>query len=274
MRLKAIFKKQLVLIAFLIISCISMLNSCAANPDLPQKENDSFLPSHIQTNYKKVWADEFDGTEIDKKKWNYRAEGSTRHFGIVSRNTIELDGNGNVAIKVIKDENGKYYIGQLGTQGLFETTYGYFECRAKMNKQLGPHVAFWLQSPEVGNTSDNPQKYGSEVDVFEYHLKMPQTVHHNIHWNGYGESHKSSGTKISISDIETGFHTFGLEWTEDEYIFYVDGEETWRTTTAVSHRDEYMILSTELTGWGGDPALGNFPDEVVFDYVRVYKQIE
>ena len=43
---------------------------------------------------------------------------------------------------------------------------------------------------------------------------------------------------------------YSLVW-NDEYIFYVDGKETWRTTEAVSHRTEYMILSAELSGWGG-----------------------
>lgn len=249
----------------------SLFNACSAVDEIPLEEENSTLPAHIKENYKLVWNDEFDGTEVDLSKWNYRAEGNTRKYGIVSRKTIELDGNGNVALKVLKDDDGKYYIGQLGTQGIYETTFGYFECRAKMNKEFGPHVAFWLQSPEVGNTSDNPEKYGAEVDIFEYHLKAPNTVHHNIHWNGYGDAHKSTGKKIDMPEIKDGFHTFGLEWTKDEYIFYVDGKETWRTTTAVSHRNEYMILSTELTGWGGDPATGNFPDEVVFDYVRVYK---
>ncbi len=76
--------------------------------------------------------------------------------------------------------------------------------------------------------------------------------------------------RIAKPDIVNGFHVFGLEWTDDEYIFYVDGKETWRTTTAVSQRSEYLILSTELTGWGGDPDTAVFPDQVLFDYVRVY----
>ena len=87
-----------------------------------------------------------------------------------------------------------------------------------------------------------------------------------------GANHKTTGKQIPITGIESGFHTFGLEWTKDAYIFYIDGKETWRSTSAVSQRNEYLILSTELTGWGGDPALGNFPDAVTFDYVRVYKQ--
>ena len=75
-----------------------------------------------------------------------------------------------------------------------------------------------------------------------------------------------------VDDIHNGFHTFAVEWTEQEYIFYVDGVETWRTKEAVSHIAEYMILSAELTGWGGNYHEADFPDRVIFDYVRVYKK--
>jgi beta-glucanase (GH16 family) len=230
----------------------------------------SNLPPHIKSGYQLVWSDEFDGTTVNLSKWNYRAEGTVRNYGTVSRQTISLDGKGNVSIKVTKDSNGKYLIGELGTSGIYDPTYGYFECRAQMNKTMGPHVAFWMQSNDLGKTLE-PVKDGTEIDIFEYHRKSPGIVFHNLHWDGYGVNHKTTGKQVPTVGIETGFHTFGLEWTKDVYVFYVDGKETWRTTSAVSQRSEYLILSTELTGWGGDPALGIFPDEVLFDYVRVYQ---
>jgi beta-glucanase (GH16 family) len=84
-------------------------------------------------------------------------------------------------------------------------------------------------------------------------------------------NHKQEGAQIHWDDIDSGFHVFGLDWDADKYVFYVEEEETWRTSSAVSKRREDIILSTELTGWGGDPALGTFPDEVIFDYVHVFK---
>ena len=163
------------------------------------------------------WSDEFDGETLDLSKWNYRAEGTTRHYGVVSRETIKLDGMGHVVLSVLKDAEGKYYIGQIGTQGLFETQYGYFECRAKMNLQLGAHVAFWLQSPTVGNVG-NPAQNGTEIDVFEYHRKTPEIVYHNLHWDGYGENHQTTGMRIAKPDIVDGFHVFA----EFQLILRVD----------------------------------------------------
>jgi beta-glucanase (GH16 family) len=93
-----------------------------------------------------------------------------------------------------------------------------------------------------------------------------------LHWNGYGANHQTIGTHTdAFTSIGTGYHTFGLEWTATDYNFYIDGKKTWSTKSAISQTDQYMILSSELTGWGGDPASGKFPDAVSFDYVKVYK---
>lgn len=267
-----ITKKNWILVVILLFPFT--LFSCSKNKEdaeIPEGANASFLPAHIKDNYKLVWNDEFDGTTINPAKWNFRGEGTVRNYATVSRNTISMDGKGHVSIKVTKDAAGKYYVGQLGTQGIFEPMYGYFECSAMVNRSLGPHVAFWLQSPTFGKTQ-NPASDGAEIDIFEYHRKEPGIVHHNIHWDGYGDTHKQTGKKYAYPSVGEGYHSFGLEWTKDEYIFYVDGKETWRTSAAVSQRGEYLILSTELTGWGGDPAQGNFPDEVIFDYVRVFQK--
>ncbi|MCF8335495.1 MAG: hypothetical protein K9H65_02725 [Bacteroidales bacterium] len=48
--------------------------------------------------------------------------------------------------------------------------------------------------------------------------------------------------------------------------------ETWETDTAVSHRSEYIILSSEVGQWAGDISNASLPDTVFFDYVRVYKR--
>ncbi|NQT94107.1 MAG: glycoside hydrolase family 16, partial [Lentisphaerae bacterium] len=65
-----------------------------------------------------------------------------------------------------------------------------------------------------------------------------------------------------------------LLWTEKEFVFYVDGNETWRTDRAVSHRSQYMILSSLAGDWGGDIRDARLPDHVYVDYVRVYKARE
>jgi hypothetical protein len=45
-------------------------------------------------------------------------------------------------------------------------------------------------------------------------------VTHNLHWDGYGEHHKHEGTRTTVPGIMKGWHTFGLLWLPDEYVFY------------------------------------------------------
>ncbi len=252
-------------LAYLLLGCIITLNSCSKN------EPEKLKVIDFINNYNLVWEDNFNGQEIDSKKWNYRHEGVIRKFATVSRESVKLDGKGNLKIYTTNNK-GQYYVGQLATNGLFTQKYGYFECRAQMHKNLGTHSAFWLQSDYIKFQNNDPKNNGVEIDIFEYHRKNPKQVYHNIHWNGYELLHKQIGTMKYIPTIETGYHTFGLLWTDKEYIFFVDGEETWRTNQPISHIPEYIILSTELTGFGGNPKDGIYPDSVLFDYVKVYQK--
>lgn len=218
-----------------------------------------------------VFHDEFDGEKLDLTKWKYRGEGNTRNYAVVDRKAVALDGEGHLLLKVLKDGD-KYLIGHITTENIFSSTYGYFECRARVNKSQGPHIGFWLQSSDMTKGTD-PGQYGAEIDIFEFHQLTPTTVHQTIHWGGYDATHQSLTHKHTSNDVANGeFHTFALKWTKSKYVFYVDGVKTWTTTQSISHHPEYIILSTELTGWGGsDKSRWKFPDEAVFDYVRAYK---
>ena len=75
--------------------------------------------------------------------------------------------------------------------------------------------------------------------------------------------------------VMNGFHTFGLWWKPDEYVFYVDGKETWRSKAGgVCQVPEYILLSDEIGNWAGDIAKANLPDQFCVDYVRVYDLVE
>ena len=73
-----------------------------------------------------------------------------------------------------------------------------------------------------------------------------------------------------------------FEWNEKEYIFYINGRETARSSFGgVSRKDEYMLLSVEVNGVKGKPAGGSgiitknkenaMPSDFVIDYVRAYR---
>jgi len=265
-----------ILITILFLSCAKK-NGVPETPTVPPK-TDPFLqkplkPADFINLMTPVFSDDFNGTIIDASKWSYRADGSVRGYATVSGSkTISVDGRGNLVVQTIKDTDGKYYVGQLSTDGKFSQKYGYFECRAKMQKSLGTHSSFWLQTNTMGSQADNALAVGAEVDIFEYLKPNPNATYHTVHWGGYGTTHKSESKIVPSETINDGnFHTFGLLWNNVEYVFFVDGTEVFRTSKGLSGIAEYMILSTELTGFGGDYTKGVYPDEVVFDYVKTYQ---
>jgi len=217
-----------------------------------------------------VWCDEFDGATLDMAKWNYRGLGP-RKGGVNVKEAVTLDGKGHLAIATSK-VGGKYHTGMIGTQGKFERAFGYWECRVKLQTAIGHWSAFWLQSPTYGKPVGEVATAGTEIDIFEFLRKRGDKMQHTLHWDGYGKAHKSQGKVIDVPGLGEGWHTVGFEWTKSEYVFYVDGKETWRTDKGVSHRPEYIILSLEVGSWAGDIAKATLPDSAVFDYVRVYRQ--
>jgi len=216
-----------------------------------------------------VWRDEFDGPRLDATKWSHRGLGP-RKGGVNVAEAVTLDGQGHLVLTTSK-VGEKYHTGMIGTQGKLERALGYFECRVKLQRQLGHWSAFWLQSPKLGKVLGDTKRSGTEIDIFEYLSRRGETIQHTLHWDGYGKAHKSSGKTPRVTGLTKGWHTVGLEWTKDEYVFYVDGKVTWRTRQAVSHTPQYIILSLEVGSWAGKIADATLPDRVLFDYVRVYK---
>jgi len=160
----------------------------------------------------------------------------------------------------------------------FVHTFGYYELRCKLPTQEGWWAAFWMQSPEIGSTL-NPAESGVEIDIMENFTRDGITSH-NIHWNGYGNNHKHKGSgKKQLVPTDDGWHTFGLHWSETGYVFYVDGKISWEVDGPVSHREQFILVSTECKGYrAGGPApellKAKLPDYFIVDYVRVYDEVK
>ena len=114
----------------------------------------------------------------------------------------------------------------------------------------------------------------TQIDIMEEPW-LDERVPHTFHWDGYGKDHKSEGHVAKVPGVMNGFHTFGLWWKPDEYIFYADGKDTWRSKAGgVCQVQEYMLLSDEIGTWAGDIAKAKLPDQFLVDYVRVYDLVE
>ena len=76
------------------------------------------------------------------------------------------------------------------------------------------------------------------------------------------------------------YHTFGMLWTKDGYTFYVDGVKDGHVSEIVSHRPQFILISTEVNGYrlkertATDEARAAVGDEFIVDYVRVFDIVE
>jgi len=231
-----------------------------------------FLPPLPEgKSWKLAWSDEFEGGTIDQSKWELLGDWKRRD-GYWVKDDAYLDGQGNLILRTKKDGD-RYTCGAVRTRGRFEHQYGYWVCRCQFPKQPGHWPAFWLMADGVGKAGDGGRD-GTEIDIMEKPWRDDRTTQ-NLHWDGYGKEHRSSGLQFSVPGLNEGWHTFGLYWTPEEYVFFVDGLESWRTSAGgVSQVPQFAKLTEEIGKWGGDIAKAQLPDYFTVDYVRVYDVVD
>lgn len=242
------------------------------------------LPTPPVPGYSLVWSDEFGGQTVDPAKWKPWAPGKRRD-AFNTATAARLDGQGHLVISttaVTVDGETRYETGGVWTRGLFEPTFGYFEARVRFQSRMGHWGAFWLNCGAMGQPAGRPGEAGVEMDVIEFHHKMrnqagQRTAQQTLHWDGYGADHKSKGRTPALTfNPADDFHVYAMLWTSEEYVFLIDGIETWRVGTkdgaGVSSRAEYLILSLEMGTWAGKPRAEEFPDSMVVDWVRVWQK--
>ena len=225
--------------------------------------------------YELTFEDEFEGDAPDPAKWELCPEQCRQDIGGFWRDSMTEVRDGRLILWAGLDTDGKPISGGVRTAGLFEQAMGYFECRMKMHSATGFWGAFWMMCGEVFR-EDGSAESGVEIDIIESGERARGGVNHALHWDGYGAAHKSV-TKVirDENQYDGNWHTYALRWTEEAYIFYIDGKETWRTAEpGICRRAGYMKLTTEFGTWAAPLVPESLPDCVQVDWVRVYQEVK
>ncbi len=227
-----------------------------------------------------LFEDNFDGTELDSTKWERCPEWS-RQGGIdVWDNDLSyLDGEGHLILRAEwNSDEKKLHSGAVRTCGKFEEAYAYYEASIQFPKAPGTWGAFWMMVGNVSN-EDGSAADGVEIDIIESIGNAWNQYNHALHWDGYDSAHQKTGKEMIDEDLYDGeYHTYGLWRTEEAYIFYIDGEESWRVTEDqcdVCPEKGYMKLTVEGADWSGagtEESINALPADMVVDYVRVYRE--
>ena len=252
------------ILALLVLS--AMLCNCSVSNQKQETPPPQEVFNPIAEGYKLFWEDNFEGTELDTSKW--KAKTNHRRIGYEDASMVKVkDGQLHLMFDI---RNDSIMAGALNTIKTFRTTYGYFECRAQLQRGMGPWAAFWLYSSKMWDGED-PGIFGAEIDIFEYRRELGfDHITHAVHWDREKKSAGSMGT--DLPGLSEGFHTFALEWTPEKYVFYVDGIKFHETNKGLSHVDEFIILSMEIPSKLERIKNATVPDAFIVDYVRVYKK--
>ena len=229
--------------------------------------------------YQLVWSDEFDGTQINQSKWKIydMTTYKDKRGYVLTPKSVTLNGKGQLLLST-RLVDGIVEQPRMSTcDGKYETAYGYFECRAKFQQTNLANAAFWML-PAGHMDAHDPVHKGMEIDIFECVQPKLEKLSHTTHWyskiDGKLVSYSGGTVARTVTGLPEGFHSIGLEWTPDEYVFYIDGVESLRFRKKdhpISINPHNMILT-----FGGRvksiKEIPGFSDTFEVDYVRVYKK--
>lgn len=240
-----------------------------------------------------VWSDEFEGTEIDMNNWSFElgngcpnlcgwGNGELQYYTDSPQNAY-LE-NGNLVISANFQEGGspEYTSTRLLTRGKQSFASGRIEARIRLPQGQGIWPAFWMLSED--KTYGNWPLSG-EIDVMEMVGFDPNTSHGTIHYGGMWplNQYQGNSTQVNVGILADNFHTYAIEWSEEEIRWYFDGALfSVKTATNLGtfpwrFDDEFFIILNIAVGgfWPGYPdASTSFPQTMEVDYVRVYQTPE
>lgn len=237
------------------------------------------------TGYELVFCDQFDGDTLDTQAWRYRASGPRRN-GFNAPSAVRVE-DGNLVITASYRETGEYgpgwYAGAIALNKQYQR--GYFEIRCICNPGGGFWSAFWIQAKHpYDHTLSAGGVGGAELDIFEApdggqkNQAVRNAVSQTIHCNGGDDDPEHIDSRIlglfKGCNIYEEYNTYGLEWTEDEYIFYINGVESARSSFSlgVSEVEEEVIVSLELPDEITKEK--DFSSEFIVDYVKIWQKSE
>lgn len=263
------------------LAFIVLLSSCKrdAVQTLPQRE------------WQLTWSDDFNGpagTQPDASKWGFDIGRGPNNDGwgnqelqtyTNSADNVKLNGSGNLLITAVAN-GSSFTSARIKTQGKFSQTYGRYEARIKTTFGPGLWPAFWMMGENI--TTVNWPQCG-EIDIMEQKGQEPHITYGTIHGPGYSAG-GSIGKMYALQNdrFDNDFHIYAVEWGTDYIDFFVDNYLYQRITPEqvkakgqwVFNTPFFIILNVAVGGnYVGFPTSGTpFPQTMMVDYVKVYKQ--
>lgn len=259
----------------------------AAAPALPAN-GEGFAPAGFRI----IWSDEFNTPGLpDTTKWGYQTGGfgwtakELQLYKAADTDNVRISGG---MLRIIaqeeKTKGNNYTSTRLVTKKKALFRQGYFEIRAKFPAGEGLRSAWWM----VGDTvSKIGWPNAGEIDLVEHYGKVPDMIGGAVQttenaWTLKGAKAQKGGA-LEMPTATSEFHVYGCLWTDQEIIFYADGQPyyTYRPTLTRPETSWpfnwpfYMAFNLSVGGirnqQSNNISSDIFPAEFQIDYVRVYQ---
>ena len=201
-----------------------------------------------------VWSDEFNGSSVDRKKWDFDRDcwggGNNERQCYTDRRVNAAVSGGFLTITARKERftgaavpahmrpassnaanvTKDYTSARMVTRGKASWRYGRIEIRAKLPAGQGTWPAIWML-PE--DKSLGPWAASGEIDILEaVNLGVAcagcpggreNTILGTLHFGGNWPKNALNSTETNAPDILDGFHTFGIVWAPGRIDWTYDG---------------------------------------------------
>ena len=243
-------------------------------------------------NWQLTWSDEFEGAagrSPDPTKWNYdigtgQNGWGNQEFQYYSNRpeNVALDGSGNLVITALNQpfSGANFSSARINTLGKFSQAYGRFEARIKSTYGPGIWPAFWMLGSNIGAVG---WPECGEIDIMEMRGQEPSILHGSVHGPGYSAGNAvTKSYTLTNGRFDNDFYIYAVEWYEDRIDFFVNDFLYQRINKAdvkgnwVFDKPFHLLLNVAVGGtFVGFPTSATpFPQKLVIDYVRVYKEAQ
>lgn len=243
-----------------------------------------------------VWADEFEGPELDRDSWNVvvMPDPFNEELQYYTGRADDDPGanvwieDGVLVIEARREayEHREYTSGRIDTAGKREFLYGRFEARIRQPGEVGMWPAFWLLGSNIDEVG---WPACGEIDVLEGKGRLPHWTSGALHGGADPGDNRIVAWNwlLPEGDFHGDFHVFAVEWEPTTVRWEVDG----RLVHVVDRpRDGdpaawpfdhghpfHLIMNLAVGGWFDaphGPPDDMAPQRLHVDWVRAYRRPE
>lgn len=291
--------------SFITLVLLGSSNNLSASNDNEGLVGDSLSAD----SYRLIWADEFNGIQLDEAKWQIEVNGDgggNNELQYYRRENVSvgiepLSKKGCLILTARKEDFAEKNAtsGRINTLGKFSFLYGKIEASIKMPQTAnGLWPAFWMMGDDIEQV--NWPRCG-ELDIMEagHHIGIENGTQNRFmngacHWGTTHHYYAEDGNApYNIQDDE--FHQYTLIWDVDSVKCYLDrdrfpdAEPYFKMAITPStdaqapgsyfHKPFFILFNLAVGGhfpkiWDISQitALSSGSSAMYIDYVRVYQQ--